>query len=115
MMEPVPNPALSRIRGWMLIVIGLGLSLGMLWLTSYLSWTIAHNNRPERSHWNGSRQCTIQVFELFGAIFLFGVAAFVGGVLLLRRGRPSWPIIVLSLGLFAIMCFLGWQIVQSKG
>lgn len=113
-MEPVTSPGLSRIRGWLLIVVGLGLSFGMLWLTSFLAWTIAHNDQPGHSHWTGSPQFTVQVFELFGAVFLFGVVAVIGGFFQLRRGRPSWPIVVVLLGLFAVMCFLGWQIVETK-
>lgn len=56
----------------------------------------------------------MQVFELFGVAFLFGVVAMIGGFLQLRRGRPSWPIIVISLGLIGVMCFLGWEIIQAK-
>lgn len=54
LMELAPNPGLSRIRGWLLIVIGVGLSLGMVWVAWFLSWTIAHNGQPGRSHWNGA-------------------------------------------------------------
>jgi len=86
----------------------------MVWLISFLSWTIAHNNEPGHSHWRGSQQFTKLVFELFGTIFLFGIVSFIGGCLQLRSGRPSWPIIIISLGLVAVMCFLGWQIVEAK-
>jgi len=114
-MEPVTTTTrLSRIRGWLLIFIGLGLSLGMAWLIWFLTWTIAHNNEPGHSHWSGSEQFTRHVFELFGTIFIFGVVSLIGGSLQLRSGRPSWPIITISLGLVAVMCFLGWQIVNAK-
>jgi hypothetical protein len=114
-MEPATTtPRLSRIRGWLLIVIGIGLSFGMLWLIWFLSWTIAHNNEPGHSHWSGSQQFTKQVFQLFGTILLFGVVSLIGGILQLRRGRTSWPIVVVSLGLFAVMGVLGWQIIQAK-
>jgi hypothetical protein len=58
---------------------------------------------------------TVKVFELFAAVFLFGLVAIGGGILQLRRGRPSWAALALMLGLVVIMYFLGQDIMRTAG
>ncbi len=72
----------------------------MAGLTVYLAWIVPYHDRPGRSHWTGSHDFTIKVFELFAVIFILGLVAIGGGIFQLRRGRVSKPAAV-------VMFFLG--------
>src|SRR5665811_812550 len=73
--RPIPavQSRISCIRGWLLVVIGAFLSLGMSLLAAYLAWTITRNDQPGGTHWTGSHEMTVKVFELFATIFVFGL------------------------------------------
>jgi cell division protein FtsW (lipid II flippase) len=111
-MDPALTQKLSRIRGWLLVVLGSLLSAGITVIAAILASTI-HNDQPSGSHWTGNHEFTVRVFELFAAVFVFGLVALAGGVFQLRRGRPSWPAMIVMLALVAVMFFLGKQIVGA--
>ena len=102
----------ARIRGWLLIILGACVSVGMAISAAFLALTIAHNDQPGGTHWTGSHEMTIKTFELLATVFIFGVVAVVGGSFQLRRGRPSWVAMLVLLGLVGVMFFLGRQIMQ---
>jgi hypothetical protein len=102
-----PYSGMSRIRGWLLIVLGSFLSVGMVLFACYLGSVIANNDRPGVTHWTGSHDFTVRVFELLATVFVFGLVAVIGGIFQLRRGRPSWPVIIVLLALVAVMFFVG--------
>ena len=90
--RPIPavQSRIPRIRGWLLVVLGAFLSLGISLLAAYLAWMIARNDQPGGTHWTGSQEMTVKVFELFATIFVFGLVAIAAGILQLRRGRTNW-------------------------
>jgi hypothetical protein len=104
--EITPYSGMSRVRGWLLIVLGSFLSIGMAWFAAYLG-SIISNNQPGGTHWTGTHDFTVKVFELLATVFLFGLVAVAGGIFQLRRGRPSWPAVVILLGLVAAMFLIG--------
>src|SRR5258707_11810633 len=112
-MEPALISTISRIRGWLLIVIGSLLSIGIGVIAAFLASTIAHNDEPGTAHWTGTHEFTIRVFELFAVVFVFGLVALVGGIFQLRRGRASKLAIVVMLILVAVMFFLGQGIAST--
>jgi uncharacterized membrane protein len=87
--------------------------MGIALIAAFLAWTIAYNDLPGRTHWTGSHEMTVKVFELFAAVFVFGLVAIGGGILQLRRGRPSWAALALLLGLVVVMYFLGQGIMHT--
>ena len=101
------TPGVSRIRGWLLLVFGFCLSLVAALLAAFLSWTIAGYQYPPTSRWTGSHEMTIQVFVLFGTVFVFGLVAAGAGVFQLRRGRVSWLANSILFVLAAMMVFIG--------
>ena len=111
-MDPAPTSKISRIRGWLLIVLGSLLSVGIAVIAAILASTI-HNDQPKGSHWTGTHEFTVRVFELFAVVFLFGLVALAGGIFQLRRGRPSWPAMIVMLALVVVMFVLGKQIVGT--
>lgn len=106
---------ISRIRGWLLIILGTCLSVGIAVIGAFLVLTIAHNDRPGGTHWTGSHEMTVRTFELFATVFIFGAVAVAGGTFQLRCGRASRLAILILLGLVVVMCFLGREIMQLGG
>ena len=111
-MDPTIASKLSRIRGWLQIIVGTCLSIGVAVIAAFLAWTIAHNDRAGGMHWTGSHEITVRTFELLWTVFVFGAVAIVGGSFQLRSGRPSWLAVLVLLGLLAMMGFLGREIMQ---
>ncbi len=112
-----PQGAAKSVRplGWLLVVLGLFLSVGMAVIANFLREVIAHNHDPgAHSHWNGSEEFTYTTFRLFGSIFLFGVAAIGTGIYQISTGRRSRLMIVLMLGLVGAMCYFGYGIVSTR-
>lgn len=112
-METAIASKISRIRGWVLVIIGPLLSLGIAAVAAYLTWAIFHKDRPDGPHWTGSHDFTVRVFGLFAVIFVFGLVALAGGIFQLRRGRASKLVIVAMLLLVAVMFLLGLGIVNG--
>ena len=111
-MPPAMVSKVSRIRGWLLIILGTCLSVGMVVIGAFLVWTIAYNDRPGGTHWTGSHEMTVKTFELLATVFTFGAVAVIGGSFQLQHGRPSWLAMLVLLGLVAVMCFLGREVIQ---
>ena len=112
-MDPAPTSRISGIRGWLLIVLGSLVSAGIAVIAAILASTIMHNDQPGGSHWTGSHAFTVRVFELFAAVFVFGLVALAAGIFQLRRGRANWLAIILLLALVVVMYLLGQQIVGA--
>lgn len=103
----------------MLIILGLGLSGAMAWVSFYLYDVIAHQDLPGgggRSRWAGGPEFTRTVFELFGAVFLFGLVSMATGAFQVRTGRRPHPVLLaLMFLLVAVMVYLGYRIIISAG
>jgi len=52
-----------RIRGWLLIILGACVSVGMAISAAFLALTIAHNDQLGGTHWTGSHEMRIKTFE----------------------------------------------------
>ncbi len=109
-------PESGRIRavGWVLIVLGPGLSAAMALAARelYGASTLARlTGRPVR--WHGSPEFTRTAFELFGAVFLIGVAVFLGGVYQVRTGRRHRVLVVFTLGLAAVTAYLVCSVIAQ--
>jgi hypothetical protein len=108
-----PEAKSNRTRGWLLIVLGLLLSLGMAVLSLYLWRTIHYSGQPGvTSRWNGSAEMTDRTFQLFGTIFVFGLVCLATGIFQVRTGRRNRIAVALLLLLVGLMFFLGNQIMQ---
>jgi hypothetical protein len=101
----------ARVRGWILIIIGSGLSIGMVALAYYLAATIVYPTAGG-SRWNGSHDFTVRVFGIFGSIFCFGLGSIVNGVGFIRNKRASKLGIVITLISLAVTIWLGYEIVN---
>jgi len=103
----------NRTRGWLLIVLGLMLSIGMAGLSFFLWRTIHYLGQSgSTSRWTGSAEMTARTFQLFGTIFVFGLVCLATGVFQVRTGRRNVISLVLLLLLVGLMIVLGNQIMQ---
>jgi hypothetical protein len=102
----------QRVRGWVLIIVGTTLSIGMAGLAVYL-WAVIYNEGPGGATWSGSHDFTVHTLELFGVVFLFGLIGTAAGIYQLREGRTSKVSIVLLIILVGIMLYLGRQLMTA--
>ena len=113
MVQQQQSSTIARVRGWLLIILDGCLSLGVGVIAIFVASTIGHNELPGRSHWTGSHEMTMRVFELFATLFVFGIVSIGGGTFQLRRGRPSWLAMLVMLALVAVMYFVGQEIMRA--
>lgn len=106
----------NRARGWLLIVLGLMLSIAMAGLSLFLWRTIHYQGRlGGTARWTGSAEMTARTFQLFGTIFAFGLVCLATGIFQIRTGRRNLAFVVLMLLLAGVMILLGTQIMQLAG
>ena len=113
--DPTSRPPVHPARGWLLIVIGTGLSVSMACLVYLLHGLILRNGEPgSRSHWSGGAAFTRTVFELFGTVGAFGLVGIAAGVYILRTRRISRVLGAIMVLLGLGMGYLGYVIVQTN-
>ena len=110
--EPATISTIARVRGWLLIIIGASLSVGIGLIAAFLASTITHYGRPGGTHWTGDHEMTLKVFELFTALFVFGLVSIAGGMFQLKRGRASWLAMLVLLALVGVVYFLGQDVMR---
>ena len=105
-----------KYLGWLLIVLGPILSVGIAVIAFHLHDTIVHNDDPgSHSRWTGSPELTRTAFELFGAVFLFGLIASAAGVFQVRTGRRNATLAALMVLAVAGMLYLGYKVTSAVG
>lgn len=103
-----------RVSGWLLIVLGLSLSLGIAALAWFLFCTIVQDSHSgSHPRWHGTPEFTRTTFEFFGAVFLFGLTAIAAGTYQLWAGRRHPFLVVVTLLLAGAMIYLGYGIVST--
>jgi hypothetical protein len=101
----------ARVRGWILIVIGSGLTMGMAALACYLAATILYPTAGG-SRWNGSHDFTVRVFGIFASILCFGLGSIINGVGFIRNKRAGKLGIVITLVSLVVTIWLGYEIIN---
>jgi len=89
----------NRRLGWLMVVLGLFLALGVGFLTVVLGPAMLH---PGTS-FTGTSQEGINYLILFGLVILFGINSLVGGLRMIRAGRPSRLTFGLTIGLVLLI------------
>ncbi len=113
--DPLSRPPVHPARGWLLVVLGVGLSAGIVYIAYVIHQLILRNGEPgSRSHWSGSAEFTRTIFELFGTVFVFGLVSLAAGVYILRTRRISRVLGAVMVVLAFAMAYLGYTIVQTK-
>ncbi len=107
---PIPGRRLPnfKVLGWLLIVIGLFLTVFMGVITHYMIGVVNAPTEP------GSHEITVRMFWLFGTVILFGVVSFVNGVWCVRH-RAFQPVLRALMLLLGVALFAGaWLVSQTE-
>ena len=108
------NEKKVRALGWVLIVIGVLLSVGTTAVAWIIGNAIAHTGAPgAHSQWRGTPEFTRTVFKLFGALFLFGLNAGLTGLYQVGTGRRSPVLVGIMLLLLGGIVYFGYNILQT--
>jgi hypothetical protein len=109
------SPRAVRNIGWLLIVLGPSLSVGMAVISYNLYSAIVTQDLPgASSRWHGGPEFTRTAFELFAAVFALGWTIFAGGLYQVRTGRRHPVLVALVLIVAAIIAYLVYKIILSK-
>jgi hypothetical protein len=105
----------ARRAGWLLVVIGLGLSLGMSWLLAMMLPMLLHpGDEINGSRFTGSPGMASFVILILGGVLAFGLLSLGYGVFQVVTGRRSWPVVRAMLAivgafyLLAMVIRAGW-------
>lgn len=105
----------NRTRGWILVVLGPALIIGMAALSFWLWRTIHYQILPgATSRWTGSPEMTANTYSLFATIFVFGLVCTSAGVYQIRTGRRNLAFLIVILLLVAAMFYFGNNIMQIR-
>lgn len=96
----------NRRRGWVLIVLGVLLIVGMGFVTLKLGPSMLH----QEPGFTGTVKQGQTYLTLFGLVILFGVNALIGGIRMARTGRRSAMTIWLSVGLVLVIAGMAFAI-----
>lgn len=103
-----------RALGWLLLVLGPGLSIAMAALWFWLSGVIRQDHLAgSTEHWRGGPEFTHLVFGLFGSIFVFGLITTAAGVYQVSQSRRSPWLIAAMLLAAGSMVYFGYNIMHS--
>jgi fatty acid desaturase len=112
----LPEAKGNRTRGWVLIVLGLLLTIGMAGITFYVWQAVHSQGQPGGTpRWTGGTAMTARTFQLFATLIGFGVICLATGIFQVRTGRRNMGLVVLLLLLVGVMIFLGKEIMQLAG
>ena len=109
--EPAPS---LKFMGWLSVVTGTGLAAAMVGIAYILHGVVTGGGSGGHPRWTGGPEFTRLVFELFGAVFLFGSTAVAAGIFQLRRNRQNRGLAALMFGLLAVMFYLGYRVLTAS-
>jgi len=95
----------SQIRtlGWVLAVIGAGLTIFMAWLSVVVGQVILLPNLPGTStRFTGGPNMILFIVGVFGVVLAIGIASFSAGVFQIRNGRRNKGLVKVMLVLAAM-------------
>ena len=105
------GPRNIRIRGWVLVGIGLFLVLFMGAIAWNLAPMMLHPGKEiEGTTFTGKPSDADFVFAIFGLVILFGLLSIANGAWMIVKGRQNRPFVIVSLAIFAILFAIGWAI-----
>ena len=108
------SPKTIRALGWVLMVLGAGLSVSMAVSAWYLFVTITfYKQSGAHGHWNGGLEFTRLTFELFGAVFVCGLLVMTGGCYQASTGRRHPVLIALLLPVAGAIVYFVYGILSA--
>jgi hypothetical protein len=101
------KPGRIRALGWMLMVIGAGLTAGMAYLLVLIGGIIRHSDDPgATTRFGGTPRDALMIYGILGLVLAFGVVAMAAGAWQARYGtrnpRLVKVVLVFAAAFFAI-------------
>lgn len=97
-----------RALGWVLVVLGGGLTLFMAWLTVFITRLIAHSGEPgATTRFTGNSADITFAYSVFGVVLAFGLTSVVAGAWQIVYGRRNKKLVFLVIVLAALFYVLG--------
>jgi magnesium-transporting ATPase (P-type) len=104
----ISNPSRVRALGWMLIVIGAGLTAAMAYLIVLIARLIEGSDDPgATSSFTGTQAQAAMVFGLLGLVLAFGLVALAGGAWQARYGTRNPRLVKVVLAFGAVFLAIG--------
>lgn len=115
MMPPPANwrpltPKQIRRRGWILIALGLSLTLFMGWIAVVVIGIMLHSNDPDaRTRFTGGQGMKVFTLGVFGVVIGFGLLSMLTGAWQVRYGKQNphfvrWMLwMACALGAFSVL------------
>lgn len=103
----------STIRGlgWVLLVLGGGLTAFMAWLTLTISRIVKHSGEPgATTRFNGDASDALLIYAVLGLVLTLGLTFVAAGVWQIIFGRRNKKIVFVALALAAILYAFGWYL-----
>ena len=93
-----------RSRGWVLIVIGVVLTIFMGVIIIYQAGVVYRSGEPgARVRYTGGTAMMWAMFGILGLVFSFGVSAIVNGIWMVLYGKRNGNLASIFLGLYAVL------------
>ena len=114
---PMRNDGASKVRGGLLLGLGLFLFAFMAWIgMSMLPAMMPEGLRPgDAPTFTGTAEQGRTILALFAAIMVFGACTTAYGAYMLVTGRQNRLFILASLVLFGALAYYGWTITRWDG
>jgi len=105
----------SKMRGWLLLVLGLFLVLFMGWIAIALLPTLSAPGREiaDGSRFTGDAGQARMILLLFAMVIAFGFVSIAYGAYMIATGRQNRLFMIASLGVAAILIGVAWLTTQS--
>ena len=105
------GPRNIRIRGWVLVVLGLFLTLFMgaiAW--NLLPTLLAPGKEVDGTSFTGTDEDAEFALFIFGLVIMAGILFTANGVYMVAKGRQSRPFALAAIGVVAILFAIAWAI-----
>ena len=105
------SPRNIRIRGWVLLGLGLFLVLFMGAITWNLLPTLLHPGKPaDGMTFGGTEQQAEMFLGIFGLVILFGIFSVANGLYMIVRGRQNRLFALLALLIGVVLFAIAWAV-----
>jgi hypothetical protein len=95
---------MMRLRGWVTLIIGLALAIGVSALAIHLAPSLLHSGMADGSTmFNGTQNQGRLVLLLFGVIIAFAIIAFLNGFYMVRTGTRHRLLFGLMIAMVVIL------------
>lgn len=111
----ISSPGRIRALGWMLLVVGTGLSAGVAYLLVVIHRIIQGSADPDATtRFTGTAAQALMVYALLTVVLLFGIVAVASGAWQVRYGVRNPRLVKIVLGFAAVFIGIG-MVVQILG